>query len=311
MLQIKDHPLYGKHDIDSAMNSFWGFYKSRFITLFLTSFVMAIVVQYCSSHYLNLTELQSVADPSLLIEKIREYIIPIIVISLIGLVFNNILHYYILFNPLDGSKNILISSVYSLIYFIPYLLILVILAFFGSIAIALGLMVLIVGVIFSFIYLMMLSMFIMPVMMTEGINIGNTIARTIKLSHKNFWNNMGWTSVFLIMILIFSAILSGLVMLPFTGSFFKSFSSPEAASKIMEITKSPLYIVLVSLINALTMPAIPIFAFLLYFNGRAREVVVQSPVYGDQDYKVKVEDLYAKPLPWNDDEGRKDEEAGK
>ncbi len=302
MLQIKDHPLYGKHDIDSAMSSFWGFYKSKFTTLFLTSFVMAVVVQYGSSHYLNLTELQSVADPSLLIEKIREYIIPIIVISLIGLVFNNILHYYILFNPLDGSKNILVSAMNSLMYFIPYIILLIILAFFGSVAIALGLLLLVVGVIFSFIYLMMISMFIMPVMMTEGINIGNTIVRTIKLSHKNFWNNLGWTSIFLIMILIFPAVLSGLVMLPFTGSFFKSFSNPEAASKIMEITKSPLYIVMVSLINALTMPAIPIFAFLLYFNGRAREVVAQSPVYGDQEYKVKVEDLYAKPIPENEED---------
>jgi hypothetical protein len=297
MLPISNHPLYGKHDIDSVMNSFWAFYKSRFLTLFLTSFVMSLIVQYGST-FIDLKELQTMTgDPMAMLEKLKEYIVPMIIIGLVGLFFSNILHYYILFKPLESAKNIFISVIASLKYFIPYLIILIILAFFGSFAIVLGLMALIVGVIFSFIYLMMISLFILPVMMTEGINIGNTIIRTAKLSHRNFWNNIGWTSIFLLLLIIVSFILSGVTMLPFTGSFIKSITNPENAGKVLEMTSSPLFIIISALVNALTMPVIPILGFLLYFNGRAREVSAEAPVYGDENYKVRVEDLYAKPLP--------------
>jgi hypothetical protein len=308
MLQITNHPLYGKHDIDSVMNSFWSFYKSRFLTLFITSFVMSLVVQYGST-FIDLKELQTLTgDPMAMLEKLKEYIFPMIIIGLVGLFFSNILHYYILFKPLDSTKNIFTSVIASLKYFIPYLIILIILAFFGTFAIVLGLMALIVGVFFSFLYLMMISIFILPVMMTEGINIGNTIVRVAKLSHRNFWNNIGWAAVFLLLLIIVSLILSGVTMLPFTGSFVKSITNPEDAGKVLEMTSSPLFIILSALVNALTMPVIPIFGFLLYFNGRAREVTVEAPVYGDDNYKVRVEDLYAKPLPEEKPEDDKKEE---
>jgi hypothetical protein len=296
MVQIKDHPLYGRHDIESAMSYFWKFYKSRFLVLFITSFIMGIGIQYATSYYINFNELKSISDPAALIEKLRESIVPIILISLAGLVFNNILHYYILYNPLDKAKNIFVSAVYSLKYYIPYLIILVILAFFGSFIIALGLVALVVGVFFSVIYLMMIYLFIMPVMMAEGIHIGHTITRTLKLAYRNFWTNIGWTSVFLILLLVVSVIISGILMLPFTGSFLKTIANPGDSSAAIDMAKSPLYIVLSGIANALTMPALPIFGFIIYFNGRAREEVVEPPVYGDKDYKVTVEDLYAKPL---------------
>ena len=53
--------------------------------------------------------------------------------------------------------------------------------------------------------------------------------------------------------------------------------------------------------SAITFPLMPIFAAILYFNARAREessfitVAVQ-----EEEQKVRVEDLYAKPLPENE-----------
>jgi hypothetical protein len=304
MLQISDHPLFKKHDIDSAMSSLWEFYKSRFLSLFFISFAMSLILQYGSS-LINFKELQSIADmgaqPDLtvLLEKLKDLLVPMLILSLVSLFFMTILHYYILHKPLDSSKNIFSSILESLKYFIPYLLILIILAFFGSFAIAAGILVVFVGVIFSIIYLMMISFFILPVMMTEGINIGNTIIRTAKLSHRNFWNNIGWSSVFLILIIVFSLILSGIIMIPFSGGLLKSIFNPEAASKILDITSNPIFIILSSAVNALTFPIIPIFGFILYFNSRAREVEVKTPSYGDENYKVRVEDLYAKPINQN------------
>jgi hypothetical protein len=309
MLQITNHPLYKKHNIDSAMSSLWAFYKSRFLILFLISFVMSVIMQYGSS-LINLKEIQNLIDPNnppdltVIFDKLKDYLVPMLILSLVSLFFSNILHYYILVKPLDDSKNFFGSALESLIYFVPYLIVLVILAFFGSLAIALGLMAVVVGVIFSVIYLMMISFFILPVMMTEGMNIGRVILRTATLSHRNFWNNIGWSSVFLILLIIISVLLSSIIMIPFTGSFLKSIFNPDGATKILDIAKSPVYLILSSVSNALTLPLIPIFGFIIYFNARAGEEVLQSPVYGDENYKVRVEDLYSRPLNDESSEGK-------
>ena len=56
MDQFSNHPLYRKHNIDSAMNSLWGFYKKKFLSLFIMSLVMSLVIQYASS-LVNMKEL--------------------------------------------------------------------------------------------------------------------------------------------------------------------------------------------------------------------------------------------------------------
>jgi hypothetical protein len=70
----------------------------------------------------------------------------------------------------------------------------------------------------------------------------------------------------------------------------------------MNFTSRPLYIILSAALNGLTMPLLPIFACILYFNGRAREdqQLSNGPVENDYPGKVRVEDLYAKPLPEED-----------
>ncbi len=97
----------------------------------------------------------------------------------------------------------------------------ILLAFAGTIAVALGVFVLIIGAFFAILYVATLYMFILPVMMVEGTNIGSTITRSIKLAHKNFWSNLGWVRIFIIIMLVISVILSGIILLPFTGSFIK------------------------------------------------------------------------------------------
>jgi hypothetical protein len=132
--------------------------------------------------------------------------------------------------------------------------------------------------------------------MVEGINIGNTISRTIKLVHKNFWSNIGWVAVFIIIILVVSVIFSGIILLPFTGSFIKTIVNPEDASKLVEVTTNPLFIILSAIVNALTLPLMPVFACILYFNGKAGEEQTQPVVTIEPDNnRVRVEDLYAKP----------------
>lgn len=295
MDQFNNHPLYKKHNIDSAMNSLWDFYKKRFLTLFIASLVMSLVIQYTSTLF-NLKELSSITDPMIFLEKIKVLLVPILIISLINLLFSTILHYYVIYNPLDSENTIFNSIIRSMKYFIPYLILMVLLAFAGSIAIVLGIFVLIVGAFFAMLYVVTIYFFILPILMVEGNNIGNTITRTIKLAHRNFWTNIGWVAVFIIIMLVISVILSGVILIPFSGNFIKSIMRPEEAGNLAEVTNNPLFIILSALVSALTLPLVPIFSCILYFNGRANEEhTYVAPVEDQDNNKVKVEDLYAKP----------------
>jgi hypothetical protein len=296
MDQFSNHPLYRKHNIDSALSSLWSFYKKNFLTLFVISLVMSGITQYASS-LVNMKELSTISDPMLLLEKIKDLIIPILLISLLSLLTTTILHYYIIFNPLDGENTVLTSVLKSLKYFIPYLIIMILLAFAGTIAIVLGVFVLVVGAFFAMLYVVTLYLFILPVMMAEGINIGTTITRTIKLAHKNFWSNIGWVAIFIIIMLVISVVLSGVILIPFTGSFIKTIMNPGDGSGMADVTSKPLFLILSALVGALTLPVMPIFACILYFNGKAgeEEKVLIVPEPETHDNKIRVEDLYAKP----------------
>jgi len=295
MDQFENHPLYRRHNIDSVMSSLWDFYKRKFLPLFITSFVMSLVIQYASS-MVDMAGLSSITDPVLLLEKFKGLILPILAVSVINLLFTTILHYYIIFNPVDSGTNIFTAVIRSLKYFIPYLIIMILLAFAGSIAVVLGVFVLIVGAFFAMLYVVTLYMFLLPVMMVENTNIGTSISRTFTLTHKHFWTNIGWVAIFIILMLVISVILSGIILIPFSGSFLKTILKPEEAANLGEVTTRPLYIILSSAVNAITMPLMPIFACILYFNGRANEEIIQN-IQPDntEENKVRVEDLYARP----------------
>ena len=295
MDQFSNHPLYRRHNIDSAMNALWDFYKKRFLSLFIISFVMSLVLQYAST-LVNMKELSTITDPMLLLEKIQGFLVPILIISVLNLLFATVIQYYVIFNPVNPESTIFTSIVKSLKYFIPYLIIMILLAFTGSIAIVLGVFALIIGAFFAMIYVVTLYLFILPIMMVEGTNIGSTISRTITLAHRNFWTNIGWVAVFIIIMLIVSVIFSGIILLPFTGSFVRTIVNPEDAAKLIDITNNPLFIILSGLVNALTFPIMPIFSCILYFNGKAGEDQIHEAAIPDpQDNKVRVEDLYARP----------------
>jgi hypothetical protein len=295
MDQIDNHPLYKRHNIDSAISSLWDFYRKRFLALFIISFVMSLVIQYIST-YVNLQELAEITDPMVMLEKLKDLMFPILIISVVNLLFNVVLQYYVLYNPLDKENNFFKSVLKSMKYFIPYLIIMIILSLAAAAAIVLGILLLVVGVIFSILYIMTLYLFILPVMMVEGSNIGNTISRTIALAHRNFWSNIGWVAVFVIILIVISLIFSGIILLPFTGNFIKTIMNPGEASELVNLATNPLFIILSALTGALTMPLIPVFSCILYFNAKAREDSIPGVISSDPDNtRIRVEDLYAKP----------------
>jgi hypothetical protein len=246
MDQFSSHPLNKKHNIDSAMNSLWEFYKKRFFPLIAVSFFMSFALQYAST-LIDFKVLQSITDPVLLMEKLKDFIGPILIVSLLNLLFSAILQYYVLFNPLKHENNIFISAIKSMKYFIPYLILMILLAFTGSIAILLGFFVLIVGAFFALLYIFTVYLFLLPVMMAEETNIGNTIVRTIKLVHKNLWSNLGWVAVFIIILIVVSLILSSIILLPFTGNFLKTILNNATTADMADMSKNPIFLFLSAL----------------------------------------------------------------
>jgi hypothetical protein len=295
MDHFSNHPLYRRHNMDSAMGSLWEFYKSRFIALFVISLGMSLVIQYAST-MVDFKELTTVTDPMVILGKMKDFLVPILIISLINLLFTNILQYYIIYNPIDSGTNFFVAVLRSLRYFIPYLILMILLAFAGSIALVLGFLALVIGAFFAILYIMTLYLFVLPVMMAENTNIGETIGRTFKLVHKNFWVNVGWVAVFLIILIVISVIFSALILLPFTGDFIKTITNPESGAAMIEDTTSPVFLILSALVSALTLPLMPIFATILYFNSRANEEQSQMAApENPENNRVRVEDLYAKP----------------
>jgi hypothetical protein len=309
MDQFKNHPLYRRHNIDSAMGALWGFYKQNFLSLFLLSLAMSFIMQLLSMS-IDYTPIQNTTDIQVMVEAMKSMIWPIAGIMLCSLFFNLIISYFILYNPLNPEINVFNSIFRSLKYFIPYLAIIFFLLVVGSLLIGIGLMAFIVGGIFSAIYVVTIYLFIAPVLLNEDADVSQTVKRTIKLTYKNFWSNFGWVSLLIVIILLISIVLSGIILLPFTGSFIKTLTSPEDASKIIEFSQNPVYIILSSLTGALTLPLMPIFSFILYFNSFATAEEEQSSRENDNnDGRVRVEDLYAKPYYEEDQPSQHDDNS--
>jgi hypothetical protein len=84
--------------------------------------------------------------------------------------------------------------------------------------------------------------------------------------------------------------------------------NPEEATKMLDMATNPVFIAVSSLAGAVTMPLMPIFALILYFNGKAGEKKSESESGSESGIKtdagnsanpdegrIRVEDLYAKP----------------
>lgn len=276
MVNFSNHPLYREHDLDSAMSSLWAFYKSKFPVLFITSFIFSLGLQLFTLT-LDFNEMMNMTDPVEMINKLSGMLLPMVGISLAGLLGITILNYYVIYNPVDSNATIFVSIYKSFRYYLLLIIIMVLFSVFASLVMIFGLMVLIIGVFFAIIYIMTIYLFFLPVLMVEGPDIANAIGRTFTLAHRGFWSNMGWVTVFLVILLVASMILSTLIMIPFTGSFMKSLTNPEEMASALNFMQNPVYITLSALVRALFYPLIPILGTILYFNGKAREEKVNLP----------------------------------
>jgi hypothetical protein len=288
MNKYSNHPLAGATDLDSAMNIFWAFYKKYFIALFIISALSAFASTIIRTQ-IDLSGMTSNTDMNAMIAIYKSHPIPYILLVLVSLVFSVILVVYIIEKPVSEPFNIgdLINK--ATMAFFPYLATLVLLAIPGLLIISAGMFLLVLPGVFAMFYVVTIGLFLLPVILIESKNPGYALSRSMSLTHHNLWSNIGWVSVAMIMVVIVSLIISALAMLPFSGSFIKSFTDPTAG---VELAKNPLYLILASLASALITPVFPILSLILYFRNTGEEKV-QEPTTAYEG-RVRVEDLYPK-----------------
>jgi len=290
MNNYQNHPLAGAVDLDTAFNKMWFFYKKYFLGLYIISVISALLTSLFTSG-IDLASFQEAStDPELVLEKMKEMAGPYALMMLVSLIFGVVLHAWVLEKP-SGEQGFISSlTKKALTSLVPYLAAVIILLILTVLLTSLGLVVLVLPGLFAIFYMVTVILFAMPVTMIETRNPIEAVSRSFRLTHKNFWANMGWVVVVFLIIIVASVLIGALVMLPFTGSLISSIANPEAASSLLDMHRNPLFIILNALLSGLVTPVMPILAFLLYFRNRGDEVTVE--VTTDSDYKVKVEDLY-------------------
>ncbi|MCU0462882.1 MAG: hypothetical protein MUF36_12870 [Bacteroidales bacterium] len=292
MDQFNSHPLYRKHDLDSVMSSLFSFYKKHFLVLFLAAFAGNLASQFLTTSF-DISKLVGLTDPFEIMAEFKTWLWPMVGLMVISLLLSLTLQYFIIYKPVSSEVNIFNSIYKSLKYLLPYIVIGIIFIFFMTIAIIAGLIVFIIGVLFSVLYVFMISLFILPTLMAEGNNIGNALGRTFTLSHRHFGSNLGWTAIIFLIIMVGSLILSSLVMIPFSVNFYKILTNPAEATEALSFMTNPWFIILSALAGSVFQPLTPILGAILYFNAKAREDDAMTPVEGTGETdKIKVEDLY-------------------
>lgn len=298
MEKYRNHPLAGATDLDSAMNRLWEFYKKYLPGIYLISVVISLISGVISSS-LDLTGIQSTTDPEQVLIMLKSMAVPYLLIVATSLVLGVFLHVWILEKPVEESNLMPVLVKSSLRAIIPLLVTAIFVGIAGGVLVVIGTIILILPGIFAAIYVVTIMVISLPVILIESRDPFNVIMRSLRLTHRNFWSNIAWVIVVGLMIIVISIVFSGILMLPFTGTFLKSFGNPEEATAMLEIARKPLYIIISALVTSLVTPVFPIFAFILYFrNAEASDTELVTP---EEDNRVKVEDLYP-PVPGSNNE---------
>lgn len=293
MNDYRNHPLAGADDLDSAMSKLWAFYKKYFVGMYIISVTMGLLSGIISSGF-DLSSLYSgyTGDPQQVMDMMKGMAVPYSLLLIVTFVFGVLLHAWILERPLGQENTILKVLKSSLIVLIPVLIVFILFCIAGAMLTTIGLVLLVLPGIFAVVYITTVAIFALPVTLIETRNPGTILSRSLSLAHNKFWPNIAWVLVLALIVIVIAIVISGLIMLPFSGTFLKALADPGDATAMLEMAKNPLYIGLSAFASALVTPVFPILAFILYFRNNDDDPAVM--IIPEDDNKVRVEDLYPK-----------------
>jgi hypothetical protein len=275
------------------MSKLWAFYKKYFVGMYIISVTMGLLSGIISSGF-DMSSLYSgyTGDPQQVVEMMKGMAVPYALLLIITFVFGVLLHAWILERPLGQESTILKVLRSSLIALIPVLIVFIVFCIAGTMLTTIGLVLLVLPGLFAAAYIAMVALFALPVTLIETRNPGSILSRSLSLAHNRFWPNMAWVIVLALIVIVIAIVITGLIMLPFSGTFFKALADPGDATAMLEMAKNPLYIGISAFATALVTPVFPILAFILYFRNNDDDPAVM--VIPEEDNKVRVEDLYPK-----------------
>jgi hypothetical protein len=288
MRNYSNHPLAGARDLDSAINLFWNFYRKNFVVIFIISLANALVSTTITSN-IDVSKLQSVTELDAILAIYKSMAGPILMLALVSVIFSVFLTVYVIDKPVDETFSLTEYLKKSITIILPYLVALIFLALPGVMLVSLGMFAFVLPGIFAAFYVFTIGLFLLPVLIVERINPSNALMRSLSLTHRKFWINIGWVTIIMVLLLIFSFVITALIKVPFTGTFIKSIQDPGTG---VELAKNPLFIGLTSIADALIAPVYPILAAILYFSN-AQESYPEQVKSVDEN-RVRVEDLYPK-----------------
>ncbi len=294
-MEQESRSYYRPTSLERIFSDLFDIYKRHFGWLFFISFFSLLLLQpvllrFQASYTDLLARLEE--DPTLLVTFYRKFL----GVAVLMLAYYAFLQPFIILfvvrreeDPSVSVGKIFVETLRK--YFLRSFGILLATVFIMVGGTILGLLALVIGALFSLLFLVVVLYPVEAVLVMEDEGIFASIGRSMKLVLKDFWRVTGYILLFLLFYMMASMILSTITMIPYAGKFLGDlFSSSQDASGLgfLSYMSNPLYVVLNTLTSALLQPLGPILSLLVYFHVRYLD---------DRDRQAREE-----PLPPNTDD---------
>lgn len=280
MENLTQHPLYKKYNSDSVISETFRFYKKHFLLLFLISLFISIIVQIpiyklSISYNSYIYSYDNIPFPDL--QFIGSMIIlwlgVMIIYSFIFLFICN----YTYQSGMEGATPISVLKSTITDYYLKFIvvsIISVIIIMVGGFA---GIVVFIIGILFSFLYVMTALSPISAILVIEDKDIFDTIGRSFSLIHKDFWGALGAVVLLILLFIILAIVISIFTIIPYSFNILGELTHGASISDIIEgggllNSKMPISAIIINtLFSSLTFPIVPLFSVVMYFKLKYAE----------------------------------------
>lgn len=277
-MELKEHSLYREMEVDLVISNIFKTYLNNFWKLFMFSFLGVFTVQLIF-YYIGFYDLMKISNPDVLVAAIFDFRTELLIGSLsyviiYGFLFSIIINYILRTNT---EKNIdlglLITESFSkygvhmIFFLILSLLIYVVGAFIGVIALFIGFFV-------ALFYLGTVLTVGGAIIVAEDKNAVEAIGRSFQLAHKDFWPALGSFVIFMLLMIVISIIMSAVMSIPLVIAFvdnFKETGNIWDAFNVQNYDIGIWAVVLNSVVTALTFSLYPILSIVLYFKLKFTE----------------------------------------
>ena len=279
MENYQNHPLYQPMDFEALFTQTFQIYKKHFVWLFLYSFSGIILMNllFFATNLKDFITYDFLYNPGEIGSLLGKLFLFLIVLYIGYSMLYLFIHYFIIYQYVEPEKSHFTLFGEAIRKFaLSYLLIILIISIILTVSMTIGVFLLIVGMFVALLYFGTIFLPVTPVLIVEKEDPLSTISRCFRLGHLDFWPTLGALIVLFILIMVASMILSAVTMAPFSVDLLKLLN-PNTALEMMESGESvlsfitPGFVLVSSIVNAITFPIIPIFAVLVYFKLKYKE----------------------------------------